>query len=573
MNFRNLKIGQKLVLSFGVVLLISVATAILSYIRIDGLGDDIGLTNKDRYPKIVLAQNIKNNINEVARCLRNVLLMSNKADIDKEFGTIERDVANNTADLAKLDKMITSEKGRQNLKNLVQKREVFTKSRVQFNELFHSGKKDEAIAYLYTDLRPVQLAYMDAVDEVISFQEELMAASQSSAESQINGTHVQLLALGFAGLIAGTILAIVTTRRITIPLLEAVQIAAKVAEGDLTSMVKASGSDEIGQLIQALSNMNASLQKIVGKVRKGADSIANASGEIATGNMDLSGRTERQASSLEETASSMEELASTVKQNSDNARQAKHLATSASEVATRGGMVMTEVVDKMQAINESARKIVDIISVIDGIAFQTNILSLNAAVEAARAGEQGRGFAVVASEVRSLAQRSAAAAREIKALIGDSVEKVEAGSKLVGAAGTTMEEIVASVTRVTDIIAEISAAGDEQSAGIEQINRAVIEMDNVTQQNASLVEQAAAAAASMQEQASQLAGMVSVFKLDSTAAPVAPVKAIAAATPKPTSKVLPMVQRQMSKPMQRPAAQRLEATTGNRVTGGGWEEF
>ncbi|HJV76250.1 MAG TPA: methyl-accepting chemotaxis protein, partial [Noviherbaspirillum sp.] len=304
-------------------------------------------------------------------------------------------------------------------------------------------------------------------------------------------------------------------RAITKPLDAAVKIADGIAGGNLTQQIDVRSTDETGRLMQALKHMNESLVNIVSQVRTSTDSIATASGQIASGNLDLSSRTEEQASSLEETASSMEELTSTVKQNADNARQANQLAASASEVAGKGGAVVAQVVDTMGAINDSSKKIVDIIAVIDGIAFQTNILALNAAVEAARAGEQGRGFAVVASEVRSLAQRSAGAAKEIKALIDDSVEKVNTGAQLVNVAGTTMEEIVESVKRVTDIMGEITAASQEQTAGIEQINQAITQMDQVTQQNAALVEEAAAASEAMQDQAGQLSQAVSVFKLNS----------------------------------------------------------
>jgi methyl-accepting chemotaxis protein len=274
-----------------------------------------------------------------------------------------------------------------------------------------------------------------------------------------------------------------------------------------------SGRDEPARLLQALQHMNDSLVKVVSDVRSGTDAISTASGQIASGNQDLSQRTEEQAASLEETAASMEELTGTVKQNADNARQANQLAQLASEVAVKGGSVVGQVVDTMGGINAASRKIADIITVIDGIAFQTNILALNAAVEAARAGDQGRGFAVVASEVRSLAQRSAAAAKEIKALIDDSVSKVEAGSELVGQAGETMQEIVGSIRRVTDIMGEIAAASAEQTRGIEQVNQAITQMDQVTQQNAALVEEASAAAQSMREQANNLVDAVSVFKL------------------------------------------------------------
>ncbi|WP_168798585.1 methyl-accepting chemotaxis protein [Herbaspirillum sp. ST 5-3] len=316
--------------------------------------------------------------------------------------------------------------------------------------------------------------------------------------------------------LAGILLAIcvVIGRSITRPLGTAVRIARTVASGDLTSKIEVSTNDETGQLLRALKEMNSGLLTIVGKVRNGTDTIAAASTQIASANMDLAARTEEEASSLEETASAMEQLTGTVKQNAEHARQANVLAVSASEVAVKGGTVVSQVVGTMGSINESARKIVDIISVIDGIAFQTNILALNAAVEAARAGEQGKGFAVVASEVRQLAQRSASAAKEIKDLIADSVEKIDTGAKLVDEAGATMKDIVSSVKRVTDIMAEITAASQEQSSGIEQVNKAIAQMDQVTQRNAALVEEEAATADALQHQAAELAQTVSIFRLD-----------------------------------------------------------
>ena len=310
------------------------------------------------------------------------------------------------------------------------------------------------------------------------------------------------------------VICVFIARSITRPMNHAIKIAQSVAAGDLTTVILVENKNETGQLMQALKDMNASLLDTVRQVRTGTDTIATASSQIAAGNHDLSSRTEMQASSLQQTASSMEELTSTVKQNADNARQANQMAQSASEVAVRGGEVVAHVVDTMGSINTSSKKIVDIISVIDGIAFQTNILALNAAVEAARAGEQGRGFAVVATEVRSLAQRSAAAAKEIKALIDDSVGKVNTGSQLVAQAGSTMEQIVSSIRRVTDIMGEITAASHEQTLGIEQVNQAISQMDGVTQQNAALVEEAAAAAQSLQDQAGSLAQVVSIFKIE-----------------------------------------------------------
>ncbi len=364
------------------------------------------------------------------------------------------------------------------------------------------------------------------IDDIVAFiQAESKALMTqmvtANAEAQRSAT-LLILATVLATVLVGAVIMVWIIRSITTPLNEAVSIAQTVAGGDLSTSIEVRGDDEIGTLLKSLKDMHDNLAEIVGKVRAGTDAIAIASNEIAMGNADLSSRTEEQASSLEETASSMEELTSTVRQNGDNANQASKLAGNASVVAVRGGDAVAQVIDTMGAINDSSKKIVDIIGVIDGIAFQTNILALNAAVEAARAGEQGRGFAVVAAEVRNLAQRSAAAAKEIKTLIGNSVEQVEAGSKLVGAAGTTMDEVVASVQRVTAIIAEIAVASGEQNVGIGQINDAITQMDTVTQENAALVEQAAAAAEAMKHQAESLKSAVSVFKISEAHMATAP---------------------------------------------------
>jgi methyl-accepting chemotaxis protein len=370
------------------------------------------------------------------------------------------------------------------------------------------------------------------IDDIVAYIGEQARVSAAAVSDDSARAHSSA-AMSLGIMIAATVLlggAIVwwMVLGITRPLTQAIGIAKTVAAGDLRTEVVVQSKDEVGELLDALKHMNENLSNIVGRVRVGTDAIATASTEIASGNMDLSSRTEEQASSLEETASSMVELTSTVRQNNENAHQARTLASAASEVAVKGGATVSEVVKTMGAINESSRRIVDIIGVIDGIAFQTNILALNAAVEAARAGEQGRGFAVVAGEVRNLAHRSAAAAKEIKELIGDSVLRVEAGSKLVGQAGTTMDEVVASVERVSAIIGEIAVASNEQQDGIEQISIAINQMDSVTQQNAALVEEAAAAADALQQQAASLAEAVSVFKLRDQ--PDAASRAVAART-------------------------------------------
>ncbi|RZT09054.1 methyl-accepting chemotaxis protein [Duganella sp. CF402] len=357
-------------------------------------------------------------------------------------------------------------------------------------------------------------AYQNKVKSFLGMQRKAIDDTAHAIDAANDRANTLLLLLAVLMVSIGSVAAWIISRSITVPLKSAVDIAATVANGDLTTQFTAqTNKDEIGDLMKALRGMNDSLREVVSQVQIGTNTIATASNEIASGNMDLSQRTEEQASSLEETASSMEELTSTVRQNAENAKQANQLAHAASEVAEKGGAIVDQVVNTMGSINDSSRKIFDIISVIDGIAFQTNILALNAAVEAARAGEQGRGFAVVASEVRNLAQRSAGAAKEIKELIGNSVEQVDIGQKLVQQAGSTMNDVVASVRRVTDIMGEITSASSEQSIGIDQVNIAIGQMDSVTQQNAALVEQAAAAAASMQEQASRLADVASSFKL------------------------------------------------------------
>ncbi|PZP96916.1 MAG: hypothetical protein DI587_18830 [Variovorax paradoxus] len=400
-----------------------------------------------------------------------------------------------------------------------QGRLLYLSSRDQAVKAKSDGQAEEAERLLTQVYLPATDKYTSLIQQLLDLQRTRIDATAQRIDGIYGESRLLMLGLGLLGLLAGGLFAWRLTVGITQPLAQAVRVARAVAASDLTSRVTVPSRDETGQLLQALQDMNASLSGVVASVRSGTDSIATASSEIDAGNQDLSSRTEEQASSLQQTAASMEQLTSTVRQNADNARQANQLAASASKTAVQGGQVVAGVVGTMGAINDSSRKIADIIGVIDGIAFQTNILALNAAVEAARAGEQGRGFAVVAGEVRALAQRSAAAAKDVKQLIGDSVAKVEEGSAQVAEAGRTMDAIVQSVQRVSDLVAEITAASQEQSQGIEQVHQAVSQMDTVTQQNAALVEEAAAATGALKAQASQLASAVSVFRIEGGVAP------------------------------------------------------
>jgi methyl-accepting chemotaxis protein/methyl-accepting chemotaxis protein-1 (serine sensor receptor) len=382
------------------------------------------------------------------------------------------------------------------------------------SEAIRAGDWDGAETVLIKKINPSYRVGDEAMAALTRASKERAASNEEDVAASLRRTAYFAGGVLVLAVLVGIAVGAAMIRSISAPLGEATAIASRVAAGDLTGRIEARGTNEIGTLLAALSRMKASLAGIVAEVRTSTETISTASSQISAGNQDLSERTCGQASSLEQTAASMEELTGTVRQNADNARQANALAVSASAVAVRGGDVVAQVVDTMGSINESSRKIVDIIGVIDGIAFQTNILALNAAVEAARAGEQGRGFAVVASEVRNLAQRSASAAKEIKQLIGDSVVKVDSGARLVDEAGATMKEIVTSIQRVTDIMGEITQASVEQTAGLDQIHSAITEMDSITQQNVALVEEATAAAAALHDQADGLTRVVGVFTLD-----------------------------------------------------------
>ena len=517
---RNVSIGVRLGLGFAVILLFSM---IITGISVWRLHDVASATRTMMEEPLAKERYISDWYTRIDSAVRRTIAIARSSDTSLS-GYFAEESKVSTASSAVLQKKIAAllkdPQEQAMFASLLELREVYVGSRDQVYKLKGESQSEAANEVFEKTFVPAAAKYQKMVYGLLEHQRATIDATARQIDDIASTSRNLLLLLSTLALAFGVVCAWVLTMGIVRPLRTAVDIARKVADGDLTAQIDASAKDETGQLLLALKDMNTSLLNIVGEVRSGTDSIATSSTQIAAGNQDLSSRTEEQAGSLEETASSMEELTSTVKQNADNARQANQLAASAAQVAVKGGEVVAQVVGTMQSINTSSNKIVDIISVIDGIAFQTNILALNAAVEAARAGEQGRGFAVVASEVRNLAQRSASAAKEIKTLIGASVEQVNAGSMLVAQAGSTMNDIVDSVQRVSDIITEITAASSEQSVGIDEINRAIGQMDAVTQQNAALVEESAAAAESMQHQAHNLAQVVSVFKLNGQQAKV-----------------------------------------------------
>jgi methyl-accepting chemotaxis protein len=517
MGISNWKIGYRLAAGLGMAIIFMIGIAVVGIGNLGKLNNNTKDLAIDKVPKVILAYETIGGLNDVARAMRNAMLSTDTAVVKAELERVEKRGVENATRLDKLGKLIADDDDPQSkakLQEVLAAREKYLVVQSVFLKMSpDDSRRDESVKYLLNAVRKEQTAYLNALTELVKYQtaaieDASVVAEQSYSSSRITMVLLTLVAAALAAWVLYWI-----TRSITQPLNRAVGMAQAVAGGDLTMRMEVHSTDETGQLLRALVEMNDALARTVGQVRSGTDTITTASNEIASGNLDLSSRTEQQASSLEETASSMEELTSTVAQNAENARQATRLVVAASDYATKGGQVVGQVVSTMGAIKESSSKIVDIISVIDGIAFQTNILALNAAVEAARAGEQGRGFAVVASEVRNLAQRSASAAKEIKELIGRSVDTVDAGAALVDQAGTTMHSIVQSVQQVAEIMHQISAASSEQSSGIEQVNQAIVSIDDVTQQNAALVEQSAAAAQSMRDQADLLAQAVSVFKL------------------------------------------------------------
>ena len=571
MSLRDFKIGTRLGIGFGSILAILVVVIVsanaLNYRNKAELLTGLALAGE----KNTQASLMKSAMLETGIAMRNIGLQGDVGLMQAEEGKVREHRKVYDGARGKLASLGLSDSEKALLANIAKvDGEVDAAFKEAMGQVL-AFNSEGAAKVIATRIDPLNKKTLADINKLLDLQH---VAQQSFMDGSLaaDARLMQVLfILGGAAVAIGAWCAIFITRSITVPLSGALAVAQKVAAGELTSRVVVEGKDETSALQQALKDMNESLVKTVSDVRNGTQTITVASREIASGNADLSARTETQASSLEETASSMEELTSTVKQNADNARQANQLAVSASSVAQQGGKVVAQVVDTMGSIKDSSRKIVDIIGVIDGIAFQTNILALNAAVEAARAGEQGRGFAVVASEVRNLAQRSAGAAKEIKGLIGDSVDKVDAGSRLVDEAGQTMGLIVTSIRQVADIMGEITAATQEQSHGIEEVNQAIAQMDQMTQQNAALVEEAAAAAESMQDQAQKLADAVSIFKLGSEhqqvqAAIPAQVKAVAA---RPALKAASGKRvAQAVKTATPPSAKKLAAAGGDD-----WEEF
>ena len=566
--FANIKIGKRLGLGFFLILAMTVVIALVGVWRlVEVAGSTRTMMDAPLAKERMITDWYSLNFASIRRTA--AIVKSSDPSLGAYFKEDSAASVKKAAELLKGIEPLIAASGPEHelFEKILAQRKVYSASRDGAVKAKGEDNAEEAARILDQQFTPASKQYQDLLQELVTLQRTSIDATARAIDANATQSTRMIVVLSVCAVLAGAVLSWLLTRGIVRPIQDAVTLAQTVAAGDLTHRIEAHTQDETGALLRALRHMNDSLVGIVGQVRSGTDTIATASREISAGNLDLSSRTEQQASSLEETAASMEELTTTVRQNAENARQANQLAIAASTVATQGGAVVGEVVTTMNAINESSRKIVDIITVIDGIAFQTNILALNAAVEAARAGEQGRGFAVVAGEVRTLAQRSAAAAKEIKELIGNSVANVDTGARLVDQAGATMEQVVDSIRRVTDIMGEITSATQEQTGGIEQVNGAIGQMDQVTQQNAALVEEAAAAAASMEDQAGKLAEVVSVFKLGREQGPAVPV-ATSAAAARPVRPALTA--------RARPAAGKPAAVKPAHKTvaaGDDWEEF
>ena len=566
----KMKVAHRLIVGFSTVLALTVILGVFSIIQLERVNQ----TSTEMEVNWLPSTRIAGDINTATSDFRIKELQHILSTDEKDMARYEKMMADIGAHLEKsmhdYAKLVSSPEERQTYDKFKAKWAQYMVEHQKVIELSRANKNEEARTLIRGKSQQAFDESSADLDKLIQINTEGGAAASKRGDELYASARLWVLILLVGAVALGSAFALLIAHNLVNQLggepAYVSDIAGRIADGDLSEVIKTKPSDQ-SSMLYAMKQMRDSLAAIVGQVRTGTETIATASSQVASGSQDLSARTEEQASSLEETASSMEELTSTVKQNADNARQANTLAASASEVAQKGGMVISKVVDTMGEINESARKIADIIGVIDGIAFQTNILALNAAVEAARAGEQGRGFAVVASEVRNLAQRSANAAKEIKSLIGESVEKVRNGSVLVNDAGGTMQEIVESVRRVTDIMGEISAASQEQTSGIEQINQAIAQMDEVTQQNAALVEEAAAASEAMQEQAARLAQAVSVFRLDLSQA------ALAAPNAAPPRVAAPRAVASVRGPAAKPRPTVHKQLPVRSDSGGDWEEF
>lgn len=521
MQFSTWKVSTRLGVGYGALMILLLCVAALGLLGMSQNNKSLHHVVDTNVKKMELLESMSNSIHIVSRVVRTIALLNDQTTHEHEFKKITD--ARTAYDKAyqELATMPLDAAGQQYMKNLQEAMQSARPLNSQFLEMIRAGQKDAAIELLMQKANPENEKWHGLIQDFMNLQESKDKQDELAANQAYEFSRNLIIGFTVGAIFLSVFIAYYISRTIIKQLGCEPQYAAdaanRIATGDLTGEIRVRENDQ-HSLIYAIQVMQQNLSQIVQQVNKGTISIASASQQIAVGNMDLSSRTERQASSLEETAASLEELTSTVKHNAENAGVANKLAASASAVAAKGGDMVQQVVQNMEAINESSRKIEDIISVIDDIAFQTNILALNAAVEAARAGEQGRGFAVVASEVRNLAQRSATAAKEIKELISDSTEKVAGGSKLVDLAGNAILDVVASVNRVSEVINEITSASQEQSSGIEQINLAIIHMDDVTQQNAAMVEEAAAAASAMDKQAKALANLIAVFKINTSVA-------------------------------------------------------
>jgi len=518
-NLSSWRVRTRLTAGFGAVCVLLVASVLLGLVSMGRIGADLNAVVSHHFPRIVMSANIATQTDVIAVALRNMMLTYDPADRERQLQVIEQARQESVKLLDTLDTALSEPASRALLDKVKAQRALYLAGQQELIDLIKSDQADLSREYLTNKLRPVLANYKTAIGALVESEKDAIVGAGTDAQATAVSARTALIGLGLVALLLAAALGALITRSLLRELggepRAAADVARAVAGGDFTYPITVRAGDETSLMAQ-LSAMKQGLASVVAQVRRSSESVAMASSEIAQGNQDLSARTESQASALEETAASMEQLGATVRQNADSASQANALARSASDVAVRGGEVVGQVVQTMKGINESSQRIADIIGVIDGIAFQTNILALNAAVEAARAGEQGRGFAVVASEVRSLAGRSAEAAKEIKQLISASVERVEQGSAMADQAGETMTEVVQSIRRVTDLMGEINAASSEQASGVAQVGEAVTQMDHATQQNAALVEEMAAAAGSLSGQAQELVQAVAVFKLDAS---------------------------------------------------------